>query len=401
MTISATQITSLSQPGSKVYRSLSMVASPKTRGRVEVELTVIRMILAITIGLAQLSLVQGKPNNAVCREIEAQLPGKVSYPSSTIFKDSLSSYYSGQEEELVPECIFSPQNALDVSRFIKVVTKDTDSGTRIPFAIRSGGHAVFSGAANIHDGITVDLRGLDSVHLSEDKTIASIGGGAVWHNVYPKLVPHNLTVMGGRVSGVGVGGFLTGGMLKACTAPDIVDLRSTGGINFLSRKHGWACDDVVSYEIVLANGDIVEATGDLNSDLWLALKGGSNNFGVVTRFDLKTRPLSRLWGGDIIWGYSQAVLDAQAHAFSNFMKPQNFDDAASLFVALIHQKPDQKSDGFFAVGNVIFYTKEIADPPIYQPFTSISSPLQSRLRLTNTSNLIWDQAGTLPPHAKR
>jgi hypothetical protein len=159
----------------------------------------------------------GVQGSDICKVLQCEIPSSVAYPFTTKYNASLSSYYTAQEEELQPSCIFTPKHAADVSRFIKIVTSDVHRnaetcGSPSPqFAIRSGGHAVFSGAANIEGGVTVDLRELNSVTISEDRSIAAIGSGAVWSEVYPLLVPHNLTVMGGRVAGVGVGGFLTGG----------------------------------------------------------------------------------------------------------------------------------------------------------------------------------------------
>ncbi len=113
-----------------------------------------------------------------------------------------------------PSCIFSPQDASEVSQFIKLMNpgRQDDTADAAPrIAIRSGGHTIWKGAANIDGGITVDLRSMNSLVLSHDKKVASIGAGGVWSDIYPQLVPYNLTVMGGRVPGIGVGGFSTGG----------------------------------------------------------------------------------------------------------------------------------------------------------------------------------------------
>lgn len=86
---------------------------------------------------------------------------------------------------------------------------DNAEGT---FALRGGGHNPTAGSANINQGVTIDLRSLDGVEVSLDKTITSVGGGAVWGNVYSKLDSMGLMVAGGRVSNVGVGGLTLGGV---------------------------------------------------------------------------------------------------------------------------------------------------------------------------------------------
>lgn len=153
-----------------------------------------------------------------CKRIDSEIPNRVSYPASSAYIAAQSQYYSGQESELRPACIFSPQNTSEVSHFIKLMTVDAE-GTRLSsfspqFAIRGGGHSVWSGAANIDGGITIDMRAMNSVVLSDDQKVASIGAGGIWSVIYPQIEPYNLTVAGGRVAGVGLGGFLTGGELS-------------------------------------------------------------------------------------------------------------------------------------------------------------------------------------------
>lgn len=70
-----------------------------------------------------------------------------------------------------------------------------------------------------------------------------------------------------------------------------------GGISFISRRYGWALDNVVNYEVILANGSISQISHATAPDLFWALRGGGNNFGIVTRFDLTTYPLTQAWGG--------------------------------------------------------------------------------------------------------
>ena len=151
----------------------------------------------------------------ICKVVDSRLPGRISYPGNAGYANSQSAYYSGQERALSPGCIFRPNDTSDVSQFVKLVVaggKKGSAGQSTPhFAIRSGGHTLFTGAANIDGGVTVDMRGMKSVVLSEDKKMASLGGGGIFSDIYPQVVPYNLTVMGGRVPGIAAGGFLTGG----------------------------------------------------------------------------------------------------------------------------------------------------------------------------------------------
>ena len=122
------------------------------------------------------------------------------------------------------------------------------------------------------------------VEYSSDTKVAKIGAGALWRDVYAALEEHGVTAPGGRTSTVGVAGFLTG-----------------GGNNFFSAEVGLGCDNVVNFEVVLASGEIVNANKDTNSDLFKALKGGSSNFGIVTRVDMQTVDYDKIWGGQVVY----------------------------------------------------------------------------------------------------
>ena len=151
----------------------------------------------------------------------------------------------------------------------------------VPFAIRSGGHTPFPGAASTDDGILISLEALNAISVDVGRGIASVGPGNRWKNVYEFLEPYGLGVVGGRASPIGVGGLITG-----------------GGLSFFSTAHGLACDNVAAFQVVLADSSIVTASATENEDLFWALKGGSNNFGIVTRFDLYTVPIpGGIWGG--------------------------------------------------------------------------------------------------------
>ena len=98
--------------------------------------------------------------------------------------------------------------------------------------MKSGGHAAYTGASNIGGGITINLAKLNGVELSADRTVAKVGPGNTWYDAYTSLEPYNLTVIGGRVAAIGVGGLTLG-----------------GGVSFFSGKHGWACDNVYNYQV--------------------------------------------------------------------------------------------------------------------------------------------------------
>lgn len=167
--------------------------------------------------------------NLKCSFLDFFLSGQVSYPQSTAYQYEESRYWSLQQETALPTCRFSPSTASSVS--IGVLTARV---TSCEFAIKSGGHAAFYGASNINGGLTIDLVNLNQVTVSADKTQTSVGPGNRWYDVYSQLEPVGLSVIGGRVADIGVGGLTLG-----------------GGISFFSGRYGWACDNVNTYEVHL------------------------------------------------------------------------------------------------------------------------------------------------------
>ncbi|KAH8681811.1 hypothetical protein BX600DRAFT_31580 [Xylariales sp. PMI_506] len=195
------------------------------------------------------------------------------YPSLPSGFSSL--YFSSQQGSLVPLCLVQPLSVDAVSAVVQTVREHS-----CPFAIKSGGHATANGTSNLNDGLLLDLGKLDHIRVSDDKQTVSVGPGNSWGKVYKVLEPYELGVVGGRVSDVGVGGFIMG-----------------GGLSAISPKYGWAFDNVHNFELVLPNGTIANVNETSHPDLLFALRGGNANFGVVTRFDLKVYPQGLVWGG--------------------------------------------------------------------------------------------------------
>jgi hypothetical protein len=115
------------------------------------------------------------------------------------------SYFAQQQREVIPACVILPTSAEEVSQALSII-KDH----QCHFAVKSGGHGMFSGASNAQHGITMDLRNLNSLQVSDDRLTTSVGTGTKWGEVYRELEPMNLTVSGGRDTQIGIGGFILG-----------------------------------------------------------------------------------------------------------------------------------------------------------------------------------------------
>jgi FAD/FMN-containing dehydrogenase len=163
-------------------------------------------------------------------QLAQKLSSKVSFPGNSTYLATLDSYWSLQEANLSPTCIVVPETPQDVSEAVSILS--TVEGCH--FAIKGQSHAPAAGFANINCGITIDMTQLSSVTVNTDHTVASVGAGASWLDVYLYLDKLGLAVAGGRNGAVGVGGLTLG-----------------GGISYFAPRVGWACDNVANFEVCL------------------------------------------------------------------------------------------------------------------------------------------------------
>lgn len=231
------------------------------------------------------------------------------------------------------------------------------------FAVKSGGHGAFPGASKIDGGITIDLQLLNEVTVSNDKTITRIGPGNRWVDVYSVLDAKNLSVVGGRVADVGVGGLTLG-----------------GGISFFSGQYGWALDGVRNYEVVTANGEILDVNLDSHPDLYWALRGGGNNFGIVTRFDMETFPQGAMWGGLIYNSFNTSSSLIKAFVEYAHEAPTDVYSHSYIFVVYI---PEYKA---FMAGAMLTYARPVENPAIFRKYLETES-FRRTLRITNVTDL--------------
>ena len=139
--------------------------------------------------------------------------------------------------------------------------------------------------------------------------------------------------------------------------------------------------------MVLANNKIVTASQTENNDLWLALKGGSSNFGIVTRFDIRTFPQGTFYGGVIV--YPISTLSAQLAAFANLTA--NFDPYAAIIMSFSWS---QKNG--YSVFNNLEYTKADPNPPTMQPFTSLQPQYLNTMRISTLSDFATESSAFAP-----
>lgn len=156
-------------------------------------------------------------------------------------------------------------------------------------AIRGGGHNA-GGLGVCDDGLVIDLSPMNYVRVDPKKKTVLVGGGALWRDVDHATYAFGLAVPSGIISTTGVAGLTLG-----------------GGIGYLTRRYGLTIDNLLAVEMVLADGRFVTVSAKENTDLFWAVRGGGGNFGVVTSFLFKARPVHTDYGGPMFWAMEDAA----------------------------------------------------------------------------------------------
>ncbi|RMZ66126.1 FAD binding domain containing [Pyrenophora seminiperda CCB06] len=290
------------------------------------------------------------------------------YLNTTAYTERVESYFDIKQQDLRPNCIVQPKTAHDVSLIVKTLT----AASRLKnckFAIRSAGHTPHAGASNIGDGVTIDLQYLSAVTYDPQSSLVSIGPAANWGDVYKTLEPHGVMATGGRASTVGVAGLILG-----------------GGISHFSPEYGLVCDNVVEFEVVLADGDIVTASMTENHDLFTVLKGGNNNFGVVTDLKMRTFKYNGMWGGLVL--YPGDAIQGHFEALVKFSNGVGKEPKGAVIVMPMYTS----AVGADLVLNAYDYAEPIPRPAIYDEFLMIKGNVSDSTGIRNMSSLAGELA---------
>ncbi|KAI1139195.1 putative FAD-binding oxidoreductase [Hypoxylon sp. FL0543] len=283
----------------------------------------------------------------LCQQLEKTLGDFVVSTANDADYEALRTKNWVQTAWGTPTCIFHASAAEQLQEAVKLLVS-----ANVSFAVRSGGHEPHHGFANIDNGVLIDMSNFTRLDYDAERSVAVVGAGLTWGDVYTQLQAQGVIAVGGRVLDVGVPGLILG-----------------SGLSWFTDLYGLACDNVVNMQVILADGSLVNANTKENADLFWALKGGGNNFGIVTEFTLTTYPLGQVWGG--IKTYTEEQLPQLIDAYYEYQSAPDKDPYANLIMAV---SPTNASIG--ALVSMV-YLKPQEEPAAFAPFYSINTTSDS------------------------
>src|SRR5215467_13182701 len=237
-------------------------------------------------------------NEAKVQELRTKLRGELITPADAAYETARKVYNAMIDRR--PALIARCHDAADV---MAGVTFAREQG--LPLAVRGGAHNG-PGLGTVEGGLVLDLATMKGVRVDPKTRTVRVAGGAVWGEVDHATHPFGLAVPSGFISTTGVGGLTLG-----------------GGIGYLTRQYGLTIDNLLSADVVLADGSVVTASQQDHPDLFWALRGGGGNFGVVTSFEFRAHPVRTAYAGPTFWPLEQSA--EVMHAYREFMPraPEN------------------------------------------------------------------------------
>jgi FAD/FMN-containing dehydrogenase len=282
------------------------------------------------------------PDEGVIATFKAALRGKLFRPSDEGY-DEARKVWNGMIDRR-PALIARCAGVADVIAAVNFAREQ-----RLPVAIRGGSHNV-TGNAVCEGGVVVDLSTMKGIRVDPEKRTVRAEGGCTWGDLDHATHVFGLAAPGGIISTTGIAGLSLG-----------------GGIGHLTRKYGLSCDNLISADVVLADGNFVTASEKKNPDLFWGLRGGGGNFGVVTSFEFKLHPVSEVMAGPILWPLEKSgealrlyrdFMDEAPEDFSAFFAflivppgppfPQNLHNKTLCGVVAMYTGPQAKADAVLA-----------------------------------------------------
>lgn len=250
------------------------------------------------------------PTNSLA-ELRAGFDGYIILPDSGNY-DTAREIWNGMFDKrpgVIAQCS-------SVSDVVAAVNFGRDQNLLV--AVKGGGHNS-AGTGSCDGGLMIDLSNLNDIQVNPSAKTARVQGGCLLGDVDKATQQHGLAVSSGIISHTGVGGLTLG-----------------GGMGWISRKHGFSVDNLLSAEVVTANGNVVTASANENQDLFWAIRGGGGNFGVVTSFEFACADIgTEVYSGPIVKKFSDAAEYLRFHR--DFV--QTLPDEMTVWLVIRHLPP--------------------------------------------------------------
>ena len=262
------------------------------------------------------------------QELKATVRGRIIEPTDKDYDDARKVYNAmiDKKPRLIARCV----DAADVIACVNFARENN-----VLLAIRCGGHNA-GGLGIADDALVIDLAPIKYTRVDPAARTVTVGGGCTWGDVDHATHAFGMATPSGILSTTGVGGLTLG-----------------GGIGMFTRKCGLTIDNLISADIVLADGRFVKASSDENTDLFWAIRGGGGNFGVVTSFTFKLHAIDTVYGGPMLYNFNETT------------------DVMKWYRSFITKAPDDLS-GYFALLTV---------PP--------APPFPEHLHLKKMCGIVW------------
>lgn len=265
--------------------------------------------------------------------------------------DEVRSVWNGMIEKY-PAVIVQCSGTADVITAVNFARQEN-----LPLSVKGGGHNV-AGKAVCDHGLMIDLSPMNNVRVDPVARRGRAGGGALWSDFDHEAQAFGLTCTGGVVSSTGVAGLTLG-----------------GGIGYLTRTYGLACDNLLAADMVTAQGELVHTSETENPDLLWALRGGGGNFGVVTSLEFKLHQVGPIVATAIAFHPVERALDVlrEYRAYT-----ASAPDEVACYAMFVSAPPDlpEEYQGSAVLALVGCYSKDLEDgKQMLAPIAEMGTPI--------------------------
>ncbi|KAL6851096.1 hypothetical protein ACO1O0_008224 [Amphichorda felina] len=295
-----------------------------------------------------------------CSSVEELTAVEVARPLELAYTIEQNEYWSESCTLLKPSCIIFPTTSQEVAAVVRILKKTDEN-----FAVKSGGHNPNKYWSSVKGGPVISTARLDHVLLDQETGVLQAGPGNRLDGISAELDGTGWTFVGGRIGNTGIGGLILG-----------------GGLSYMSTQYGWSASSVIEYEVVLGNGTIVTASADQHPDLFKALKGGGNNFGIVTSYTLQTYRQGDVYGGNLVFFRSKEKDEKLLKAVRDFTE-YNEDEKAAVIVTAERATLNAIDTWIL----FIFYDGVDVPDNIFKNFTDVG-PFLNTLRVRSYANMM-------------